>query len=432
MLFFLFIRKTFFRRYASQYAFYAWLARLRIIRNQGKGIEGWKAKWRLLLSSLSVLKLLIFKLKITNKKNMVMAYGSNKASRAYFLNQNFGWKKHNTIFFNLNDEVCFYTSRYLWYRHFYAIIVVYILILFKALDLFIGKTQYDHAWFTKMLILTAQVCLAPKDFTYIYFNLFTLQSYLAASFADYFGASYMVSFSNTLLLDANRYTFLPAAKGLLCSAIQQSEANAFEENDWFMVGTLQLCKSEDGLMIDALEKKPIAYDLGIYSSGFWARDPRGIRIPIDQLKQASTCTHKVYDVFLNYILLPAIYLKRSQPHLRIKVYPHPYERFLFSQHKVSPPYALLLSEADIEIDLTGSDSLSEIYACRVGVSITSTIISDRLALGLEGFYLNNKNEAGEKLHDFFDGRYLGEYKKHLIDSQDWFERYFTTVSHSVK
>ncbi len=427
MLFFLLIKRSFFKKYAQKAIVYAWLYRLRIVRNEGSELLGLRDKWNLLKSSFGVLKLLIFNLKYTSKENLVLGYGSNKDSRAYFLEKNLEWNRSNTDFFDLNQAVLFHIRRYVWYRHLYAIHVVLTLIIFKIVDLTFGKTNYNHAWFTKTLILTAQIALAPKEFNYAIFNLFTMQSYLTASFADLFGAKYFVSFSNTLLFDANRYTHLPNGIALLCSELQKPEVNAFEEQGWFNVRDKVTCGSEDAIVIDRLVRNNESkYDLGVYSSGFWARDERGLRTSINQLIDNKGLKNKTYQVFLAYLLLPALELKRQNPKVKIKVYPHPYERFLYHNHGISPPYLEEINNLNIEFDLDGSDSMKDLFACRVGVAITSTIINDRIALGLEGFYLNNKDEDGRRLHDFFDGRFLGDYQKHLIYSKDWFLEYFNS------
>ena len=374
---------------------------------------------KIALGGVKVIWHLLFSLKRNDRGYIVFEHGSNLVSRTCFLNGSMGLEEEELIYFNDGESVRFFFSEYSFLSHIKAVSLVFGLVLLKSFSRLIGKQKLNYNWFIKSLVSVAQISLSGKKFKYIFFSLFTPQSYFSALFADKQSVEYYFSFSNTLLLDCNQYTHLPNGVGIVCSELQEEELVAFQRNKWICIKDKLTGVNEDILSLGSIEKSEVKYKIGVYSSGFWARNERGIRHSISDLQQGKiNYDNSTYLAFLDRVLIPLIAFGKEHDDFKAVVYLHPYERSLKANYNLPPPYMPLLKNTSIELDWSEGDSVSKLYQCEVGISIVSTIISDRISLGLDGYYISNKDEKGTRVHDFFDQQYLGQYQKHLIYSND--------------
>lgn len=379
----------------------------------------------ILLGGFKVLWHLLFSLERNDSEYIVFEHGSNLISRTYFLNRSLDLDGEGLIYFNAGESLKFFFTEYSFLNHFKTFTLISGLILLKAFSSLCSNENLNYNWFIKSITSTAQISLARKKFKYIFFSLFTPQTYFSSLFADKLLVDYYFSFSNTLLLDSNQYTYLPNGVGIVCSELQLEELAAFRGNNWINIKELVRGVNEDALCLDSIEKSEVKFKIGIYSSGFWARNENGVRHPITDLQQGNIeYNNSTYLTFLDRVLLPLIAFSQGCDEFKAVIYLHPYERTLKANYNLPPPYMDLIKNTSIELDWSGDDSVSKLYQCEIGISIVSTIISDRISMGLDAYYISNKDENGSLVHDFFDGQYLGQYQKHLINSNDHLRQIF--------
>ena len=97
------------------------------------------------------------------------------------------------------------------------------------------------------------------------------------------------------------------------------------------------------------------------------------------MKYIDNPLYKDFLTMLNFL----IRFSKSRS-LRIKLYLHPYERSLIKEYDIYPPYLKLINLEGIEIDYEKENSLEKIDESFLGVSIQSSIIIERLMVGLIG------------------------------------------------
>ena len=86
---------------------------------------------------------------------------------------------------------------------------------------------------------------------------------------------------------------------------------------------------------------------------------------------------------------------------------HPHELNLYHKHGIQPPYLPLLEANGIHYALESQNSQASIYEPKLAVAVSSTILFDRLHLGLRSFFYAGK--AVPKV--LTDVRYIGEMAK---------------------
>jgi len=80
---------------------------------------------------------------------------------------------------------------------------------------------------------------------------------------------------------------------------------------------------------------------------------------------------------------------------------------LYHKHDIRPPYLPLLEANGIQCSLESQNSMERIYEPKLAVAVSSTILFDRLHLGLQSFFYAGK--AVPKV--LTDVRYIGEMAK---------------------
>jgi hypothetical protein len=158
---------------------------------------------------------------------------------------------------------------------------------------------------------------------------------------------------------------------------------------------------------------PPAIDIGYFSSGEWARtgglhqsnDPEAIR-------RGDLADNVYARTAENLIEALADYASANGRTLR--VYPHPFERRLWDEHGIPPPYAGLTDRANVTIDRAGSDSRSRIYEPRVAVSLQSSFIWERLDLGLDDSFIF---DFADPALDAFALQSLGRYARNAFSDE---------------
>ena len=219
--------------------------------------------------------------------------------------------------------------------------------------------------------------------------------------------------SNSVLFSNNRYQYQPHAHYRLCSAFQEAEVASYQERGWMEFRSVELWGLEEAETLDAVPKSEAKVDIGVYSSGSWARNARYFRSGnIDWIREGKFHENAMYLQFLP--MLEAVIAYKKATGASVKVYFHPFETMLYQQHDIAPPFLSLLDQADIQYEIDGKSSLENFYEARVGVAISSTILFDRMHYGLAALYY-----GGEGIpHFIIEPRYLGDYQQYCFQGPE--------------
>lgn len=259
-------------------------------------------------------------------------------------------------------------------------------------------------------LMLQQLLFHGDDRDQVLFFCYEPETYLSSLVASAILPDYApkIVASNALLFRDNRYLAHPKLDFLLCSRIQLGETETYTRLGWMNVRSLTMCGLEEAELYDQLQPSAPKYDIGIYSSGGWARTHDLWRAAdMEILRRGGYLDNPLYLQLL-VILDEISKLKQQHPSLSVHLYLHPYELSLIHQKGIRPPYLSLLEANGIQYSLEGRNSIEGIYESRLGIAVSSTILFDRLHLGLKSlFYAGNAVRNG-----LIDLRYLGEYARY--------------------
>lgn len=280
-----------------------------------------------------------------------------------------------------------------------------------------GRSRVNPHWkirFANMLL--QQVLFFNEQTDQLLFICYEPETYLSSLVTSSIIPEYApkVVSSNSLLFSNNRYLFNPKLNLKICSRIQVAETDAYRQKGWMEVNGVQLWGLEEALKFDQLEITEPVFDIGIYSSAGWARTHNLWRSQdLELLRKGGYPQNPLY-LKTKEILDTVCELKQSQP-LKVKFYLHPHELGLFKTHGIRAPFLDQLDENGIEYSLEATDSIAEIYEAAIGVGVSSTMLFDRMHLGLKSLF-----DDGKTMPDgILDVRFLGEYAKYaFVDAAD--------------
>ena len=209
----------------------------------------------------------------------------------------------------------------------------------------------------------------------------------------------------------NRYIYLPNVTLLSCSLVQYKEINSLIEKRSIIIKDKLLLGNP---LFDQSAMKNFdnfSYDIGIYSSGEWARED-GLLCLHDykKIRSGHFCKNPYYAIFLS--ILKAIIDLISSRKFKAKLYFHPYEKDLYNNHGIIPPYMRTLKKNGIDFSFSDEESTLLLRESKIGVAVLSTIIYERLGIGLDGYLYYNSNK--DFISDFFNPSLLGDFKKYFF------------------
>lgn len=264
-------------------------------------------------------------------------------------------------------------------------------------------------------MLLQQVMFADKDTDQLLFFCYEPDSYLSSLAASALVPEYKpkASSSNSLLFRDNRYLYHPNLDLKFCSRIQPVESQFYRDLGWMKIRSTQLWGLEESLILDQVPMNGPKVDIGIYSSGFWARTEEGWRVDdLERVRRGEFLKNRWYLILLDMLHVTAE-LKRDHPELTVKIYPHPLELNLMQKHGITVPYFQFAQESGFEVQMEGRSSLAKFYEARIGMASQSTIIFDRLHHGMDSyFYVGKENWTSVEV------KYLGEYARFGFTGMD--------------
>ena len=268
------------------------------------------------------------------------------------------------------------------------------------------KNEQQTKYFWPLFNMLIGTDLKSKSNFYV-FRPYHLTSYLYAYYISNRISNVFFISSNTSLYP-RRYSYLPKVTLIACSSFQLEEIKAFEKRGWSQFKGVKKGVLEEFSQFHDFPSFDDPYDIGIYSTGHWARINGISRITnIALLGDEGFIDNIHYQSFLNKI--HQIIKIKQELGLRVKYYFHPYERKLYKTYNVLPPHIKLLEDNDIEYDLkTNLNSISLLNECKIGISQISTIISDRWESDLKGIYYLDKNSS------FIEKKYVGHFSESVV------------------
>ena len=124
---------------------------------------------------------------------------------------------------------------------------------------------------------------------------------------------------------------MPKTNLVYCSVLQTDEIKMYQQNNWVNVKSTEFWGIEESIDYDKVDEKTPSYDIGLFSTGGWARKKNFMRNSLESIQENGVEENLLSDIFDKIILETIKELKNEYPQLKIKIYPHPHERFLMEK-----------------------------------------------------------------------------------------------------
>ncbi|MGJ0302814.1 hypothetical protein NG774_05725 [Aliarcobacter cryaerophilus] len=215
--------------------------------------------------------------------------------------------------------------------------------------------------------------LKPKK-VYIFYS-YLPQSYLIALYSTNIlkiDVNYIIS---NLINEYLRYTYMQNIHVIFTNALYQNEYESYRTIGWIKNINVKYSIGGNEFLINKKILDSFIYDLGYFSSGFWARkDGLYASTNLSEIKKG-TYKNNIYSKREN-ILLQNIVKISYKYNFTLKIYLHPYEKRLISQYKIYPPYwDIICSKPWIVVN--ESLESNDFFEAKVGVLLQSSIFYDR-------------------------------------------------------
>lgn len=354
-----------------------------------------------------------FRLKKHDFKVLVAGDASNSQelrNRRNLFIQSIRNDKETTHLLHLSESINFYHTGINVYK-IRMIFKLWSIVLCSA-TLLPKHSKMNHSILFYAFINATNAILSEnkKDVCEVFlFSLYRPSTYLSAVLIEAFtNCQLSVSTGNSLLYAYNRYIHLPQSRLLFCSVSQSEEINYFKALNWVQVKETVYAGSEDIDKNASIEDIHESYDIGIYSSGYWARiDGQWRSNDVEAIKEMKYANNDNEITFQKLLKETIRYATKHQ--LKVKIYTHPFERELYNKG-ITPPYHKLLIENNIYCDFTGTNSIIKVKEVRLGISLFSTICLDRWDLGLDALIIHTESSK-----HIMNPKALGKYNNYVCD-----------------
>ena len=272
-----------------------------------------------------------------------------------------------------------------------------------------------YAWLGGVLVDMQLLKRLEPELEHAYvFSLYDRRQYLLLTFlARHTSLSVHAVYQSIPLARNCRHLHVPV-NVVLTSRVNLAEVDYYRRSGTFKPGAVRYAGQE--YIIDTKDLTPHAplYDIGYYSSGEWARR-EGLYQPddLDRVRRGAYLTNRYALVASEHLQALARYAHEHRRTLRI--YLHPMERRLLSQHRIEPPYAALADGDLVSLDTGAESSRHSMYDTRVAVSLQSSIIWERLDLGLSSSFIYEFPDASANV---FERAALGEFAENTYRTVD--------------
>lgn len=359
----------------------------------------------------------LLKLKKNNSESLILRAGEltrkEYEMRKYFINK---YSKAEVDYDHIDGQIIWYKGisvrklflvGKVWFNFFVTLISI----------LGIKKDKHNlKAYFLVFNTVVSLILLNKQGKKIHVFQIFDVRNYLPAMLSDWYPELELkLITSSSILYASNRYCFTPASEIIYCSDYQKFEIQTFIDRNWFVIKNYKLWGLEEANQYDLLEPKDPVYEIALYSSGEWARRDGIFRVnDIEAIQRGDFLENELYQQFEQIVVELSKVIKQNG--LTLAVYLHPYEKSLYREHQLVPPFISLLEKSigkQFEVDFDNENSISKIYESRLAVSLLSTSISDRWHLGLEGVMFENNETTNFR-------KIIGNYGNFVFSTMDEF------------
>lgn len=280
------------------------------------------------------------------------------------------------------------TGRYGWWGHVFATIHTFA----QAVD------QYDRVYITK-----------PYD----------RRSYVLATMLHRHAGKRVLLVHQSMPLYGNQRKLHVPVTAVVTSKVNVPEAEYFRRQGFFRASEIVYRSGEFVEEYASLEPAAPIYDIGFVASGDWARENGMIWArDIEQVRRGAF-RGNVYERHSQMVLDALVGYARSRGRT-LRIYMHPYERRLLHEHGIEPPYRGLADGELVSIDDAPGNSRGAFYEMDVAVALRSSVIWQRIDLGLERSFMYDfpDRSLGNLLAEA-----LGEYRRNTFASvEDLYEK----------
>lgn len=206
-----------------------------------------------------------------------------------------------------------------------------------------------------------------------------------------------------------RYAYYSDVRLCYMSRITKIQQESFMKIGWTKVKDIEILITGNIEQIVKGDKgNESLYDIGFFSSGFWARSGLWRANDIEKIKRNKEEYCKNIYAKIEMIILGSIVRLAKQYNFTFKIYLHPYEKELIKKYNIYPPFWNLQNEYNICID----DNISiknNFFEAKIGIVMMSSIFQDRWDNHLYTLCFDPKNK---KKMDHIRLKYLGDYSKY--------------------
>lgn len=279
-----------------------------------------------------------------------------------------------------------------------------------------GRSRIYSHWkirFANMLL--QQVLFFDESNDQMHFISFEPETYLSAMVACCIIPEYKpkLSSSNSIWFVNNRYLINPRIDLKICSSFQLVETDFYKKAGWMKVGSSEVWGLEEVMLYDRVEPRLPTYDVAVYSSGAWARTHDLWRSSdLEKLRAGGYPDNPLY--LKTRFILDAVCSLKEKYSIKAKFYFHPHEISLMKQHGIKSPLLPFLEANDIHYSYDQNSSIETVYEAKVGVGTMSTILFDRLHLGLQSLWYEGQDMP--ELTMFLDS--LGKYVELAFSNEE--------------
>lgn len=357
-------------------------------------------------------------LKRTKKTEFAVEMSGEKESQLSFPRRIF-----ISHFFNNSDdyEVVQYINGSSIYIHnttikkiLFSFIVWFRFLQSSFIAVFSKKAQLKVTYIRALNVINTGIFCDSSQTSFFFFRQYSpLSYYTSLVMSDWLKYSNVYAIAGSTFMYTKRYSFFPKVHLCLCSKYQEEEAGNYLRLGWIVCRDVRMTGFEEYYMYKDIKPQEPVFDIGVYSSGWWAREGGVYQSnDIEAIRQYRFMDNQIYSDFLD--MLRVLHEIKIKYNLKIKVYPHPYERRLANEYGIECPYIPFLVDKDFAFDSDSQmNSINKIYECNIGISIASTIVGDRWNLGLNAISLTN-----DTVSSFLKPKYLGKYSKYIISSSN--------------
>ena len=372
-----------------------------------------KAKAGLVLRITRIIFLVIIGLKKRKSNNPIIINCGGKHLEKHRTKYLAKYTPYNEfLFIDRAPNKCFYDKMNIIviYRIF---IVCFLFYVVAFVSLFNNSIKEDEDRFLNSFSYLLQISLLDKSTNIYCLQIWMPESYIVSRIAAKLGYKTTMITSSSPIHCNNRYVFAPEVDLKFASKFQKEELRILTERQHCIVNSIAEWGPENEEDFNNLVKCKTEFDVGIYSSGSWARNGVNLRITNKSVLLDNNREFNDYYWAFQMIIEALIEFKKEFPFTRIAIYPHPHERKLIKKG-IDPPYLNVLKKNNFYFESGNENSVSSFFKTKIGIAVTSTAVFDRIHCGLKSLLYSGKNIKNSMIAP----HYLGSHSSICFSSKD--------------